>query len=71
MTRFLLGLFLLLHSPAGTPLYVAWREVVAVTAPQPRMSGPGIGANILAHDTWFAVRETPEQIVSAADHEGK
>lgn len=71
MTRFLLGLFLLLHSPTGAPLYIAWREVVAVTTPQPSRSGPGIGANVLAHDTWFSVRETPEQIVAAIDYEGR
>ncbi len=69
MKSIFVTIFLSLHSPTGAPFYVRTLEILAITVPQPNRSGPGIGANILVHDTWFSVRETPNEIMRAIDND--
>ena len=61
-----LAALITLHQPDGRPIYVNPEEIIVV-APAGGVY-PG-AAKVLVHDTWLAVRETPEQVKFARDGE--
>ena len=59
--------FVLLHQPAGKPIYVNAEQVDYIGPADKFFDGPGAGSKVLVYGIWVAVREKPDEIKKAID----
>lgn len=56
------GAFIILHAPNGDEIHVNGGEVMLITPGGPPLTTPGCKSDVLVHDKWVCVKESPREV---------